>query len=121
MQPVRAVIVAALVLSAVLHSPIALGEQRKTRLELQDYGRMSLVGIKKKSGEWLACFRLADGSYEVARVGSQLGLYRASIIKLTSEYLVLSQPVLVNGHEWVDSEFSWPISELSDRSKWPCR
>jgi hypothetical protein len=82
---------------------------------------MSLVGIKKKSGEWLACFQLADGNYELARVGSQLGLYRASIIRFTSGYLVISQPVLVNGHEWVDSEFSWPISESPDRSKWQCR
>lgn len=121
MQSMRAVVVFVLALSSVLYSPSSSCEQRKTRLELQDYDQMSLVGIEKKSGEWFACFRLADGSQELAKVGSQLGLYRGSIISFTSEYLVVSQPVLVNGHEWVDSEFSWPISESSDRSKWQCR
>ena len=84
MQSIRAVVVFVLALSSVLYGPSSSCEQRKTRLELQDYDQMSLVGIKTKAGEWLACFRLADGSHELARVGSQLGLYRGSIIRFTS-------------------------------------
>jgi Tfp pilus assembly protein PilP len=121
MRRVTISVICGMCLAAFLNCGSAWGTEKRTKLELQSYDQMVLVGIKKKSNEWLACFKIADGTYETARIGSQVGTSRASITSFANEYILVLQPLVVNGHEWVDSEFSWPISELADKNKWPCK
>ncbi len=85
------------------------------KLEAYDYGSLYLVRvIQQKNDGSLACFVTTDNKVVWVRQGAYIGKKFGTLKEIGEGFVVVSEKIQVNGGEWIERAFKWPLTERKD-------
>jgi hypothetical protein len=90
-----------------------------TNLMIYDFNDYILLETKKNNSGWLACFYSPDNSVYSGRVDDTIGKLpnNVTILYIDELQVVVGQVFRINGTQWKERFFSWPIRHSEYREK----
>ena len=110
MKTINCMIFAALTFWSV----VAPAVEPPTELAMYNYYHLYLVRTIVTDKTAMACFVTSDDKTLWALKGAFVGDQIGKVNEIGKDFVVISEKILVNGGEWIERSFKWPLTERKD-------